>query len=504
MRSLTRGVTPIAHRAHVLAAATVALFVVALLSSSAVVGQESHHGQAGTQHRKATGVPSKEMEARQTAVEAYIYAYPLVTMEMTRRFMTNVAEPTATAAPMGQLLRVRTYPPVDYHGVTAPNADTLYTTVWLDVSKEPWILSIPEMKGRYYLFPMLDGWTDVFEDPGTRTTGTGPQKYAITAPGWSGTLPSGVKQYKSPTSIVWVLGRIYCTGTPEDYKQVHAFQDQVTVVPLSSYGKPYTSPAGVVDPSLDMKTAVRDQVNAMDAKSYFTLFAHLLKANPPAAGDAPMVAKLATIGIVPGQDFDDSKLDPAVAQGLASAVKSAQERIIGWFKKSVAAGDTRSEKGWEFSTKAGLYGTDYRQRAMITWIGLGANRPEDAIYPTSKGPDAVTKYSGEHRYVMHFNKGEMPPVNGFWSLTMYDASYFFVPNALNRYTLSQRNTFVTNPDGSVDLFMQHDSPGKDKEANWLPAPSGPFVLMLRMYWPKEKPPSILDGTWKIPQVKQVQ
>ena len=114
------------------------------------------------------------------------------------------------------------------------------------------------------------------------------------------------------------------------------------------------------------------------------------------------------------------------------------------------------------------------------------------------------KYNGAHRYVMHFNKGEMPPVNGFWSLTMYDANYFFVPNALNRYTLSQRNTFVTNPDGSVDLFMQHDSPGKDKEANWLPAPSGPFVLMLRMYWPKEKPPSILDGTWKIPQVKQVQ
>ena len=157
-----------------------------------------------------------------------------------------------------------------------------------------------------------------------------------------------------------------------------------------------------------------------------------------------------------------------------------------------------------FSTKLGLYGTDYRQRATTTWFGLGANRPEDAVYPTSEGPDAVTKYSGAHRYVMHFNKGEMPPVNGFWSLTMYDANYFFVPNALNRYTLSQRNTFVTNPDGSVDLFMQHDSPVKDKEANWLPAPSGPFVLMLRMYWPKEKPPSILDGTWKIPQVKQVQ
>src|SRR5262245_61276172 len=504
MRSLKRRVTGITHIAHMLAVVTIALLVVALLPSSAAVGQESHHGQTGTQHRKATGVASKEMDARQAAIDAYIYAYPLMTMEMTRRVTTNVAQPTATRAPMGDVIRMRAYPPADYHDVTAPNADTLYTAVWLDVSKEPSILSIPDMKGRYYLFPMLDGWTDVFQDPGKRTTGAGPQKYAITGPGWSGTLPDGVKQYKSPTSLVLVIGRIYCTGTPEDYKQVHALQDQVTVVPLSSYGKPYKPAPGMVDPSIDMKVAVRDQVNAMDARSYFNLFAHLLKTNPPAAGDAPIVAKLATIGIVPGQDFDASKLDPTIAQGMASAVKPAQERIVTWFKKGVAAGDGRFENGWLFPTKVGLYGTDYRQRATVTWFGFGANRPEDAVYPTSEGPDADTKYSGEHRYVMHFNKGEMPPVDGFWSLTMYDANYFFVPNALNRFTLSERNTFVRNPDGSVDLLIQHDSPGKDKEANWLPAPAGQFVLMLRMYWPKEKPPSILDGTWTVPPVEQVQ
>ena len=140
---------------------------------------------------------------------------------------------------------------------------------------------------------------------------------------------------------------------------------------------------------------------------------------------------------------------------------------------------------------------------MIAWFGLGANRPEDAIYPTSEGPGVMRKFNGEHKYVMHFTKGEMPPVKGFWSLTMYDADYFFVPNPLNRYTLSQRNTFKTNDDGSVDLYVQHDTPGKDKETNWLPAPSGPFVLMLRMYWPKETPPSILpagQGTWNPPPV----
>ena len=452
---------------------------------------------------KAAEAAVKEREARDTAIEGYIYAYPLVTMELTRRVMTNVEKADATRAPMGQFLRIRTYPPVDDHAVTAPNADTLYTIVWLDVSKEPWVVSIPDMKGRFFLFPMLDGWTNVFEDPGKRTTGTGPQQYAITGPGWSGTLPQGVTEYKSSTGIVWVLGRIYCAGTPEDYKAVHALQDKVSAVPLSAYGKPYTPEPGKVDPGVDMKTAAREQVNALDAAAYFKLFAELLKTNPPAAEDAPMVAELAKIGIVPGQDFDAAKLGPAVAKGLASAPKPAQDKIMEWMKEGVVAGDFKLEHGWLFTTKTGLYGTGYRQRALITAIGLGANRPQDAVYPTSEGPDVLKKYSGEQKYVMHFNKGETPPVKGFWSLTMYDASYFFVPNALNRYTLSQRNKFKPNKDGSVDLYIQRESPGKDKEANWLPAPSAQFILMMRLYWPTETPPSLLDGTWKVPEVKEV-
>ena len=431
-----------------------------------------------------------------------MYAYPLVTMEMTRRVMTNVAAPEGTRAPMGQFVRMREYPNAQFRDVTAPNADTLYTTAWLDVSKEPWILSIPDMQGRYFLFPMLDGWTNVFEVPGTRTTGTKAQKYAITGPGWSGTLPAGVTEYKSPTGIVWLLGRIYCTGTPDDYKAVHALQDKVSVVPLSAYGKPYQPEPGKVDAAIDMKTAVREQVNAMDGAAYFKLFADLLKANAPAAEDAPMVAKLAKIGIVPGQDFDAAKLDPAVGKGIAGAPKPAQKLIMGWLEAGIAAGDLKLENGWLFTTKTGLYGTSYLQRALITAIGLGANRPQDAVYPTSEGPEIVKKYSGANKYVMRFEKGQLPPVNGFWSLTMYDAEYFFVDNPLNRYTLSQRNKLKANADGSVDLYIQNESPGKDKESNWLPAPKDEFILMMRLYWPKDKPPSILDGTWKIPQVKE--
>lgn len=451
---------------------------------------------------KAVEALAREKEAQEIGIDAYIYAYPLVTMEMTRRVMTNVAAAEGTRAPMGHWVRMRSYPDASFRDVTAPNADTLYTTTWIDVAKEPWIVSIPDMKGRYFLLPMLDGWTNVFQVPGKRTTGTGAQQYAITGPGWSGTLPPGVTEYKAPTNLVWILGRIYCTGTKEDYKAVHALQDQMAIVPLSAYGKPYTPPPGTVDPGVDMKTAVREQVNAMDAASYFALFAQLMKANPPAAEDAPMVDKLARIGVVPGQDFDAAKLDPAVAKGLAAAPKPAQDKIMSWMKEGILAGDLKLEDGWLFTTKTGLYGTAYRQRALITAIGLGANRPQDAVYPTSEGPDVLKSYSGANKYVMHFEKGQLPPVNGFWSLTMYDENYFFVDNPLNRYTVSQRNKLKTNPDGSVDLYIQNESPGKDKEQNWLPAPKDKFILMMRLYWPKDEKPSILDASWKVPRVNE--
>ena len=428
------------------------------------------------------------------ATDAYIYGYPLVTMEMTRRVMTNVAAPEATRAPMGQFVLMREYPDATFRDVTAPNADTLYTTAWLDVGAEPFVFSIPDMNGRYFLFPMLDGWTDVFQVPGTRTTGTGAQTYAITGPGWSGTLPDGVTEYKSPTNLVWLLGRIYCTGTPEDYAAVHALQDQCKLVPLSAWGKDYTPPAGKVDPAIDMKKAVRDQVNGLDAKAYFTLLAELMKTNPPSPDDAPALAHFAKIGLVPGQDYDASKLDADFADRIPEV---AFDRIMLQFKVNDAV---KHINGWNFTTKTGLYGTDYLMRALITAIGLGANRPQDAVYPTSLKDAKGDAYDGAQRYVMSFPKGQLPPTQGFWSLTMYDENYFFVANPLNRYSISARQPLKANADGSVDLLIQHESPGAEHEANWLPAPAGKFLLMLRMYWPNEKDPSILDGTWTIPAV----
>ncbi|PPQ31798.1 DUF1254 domain-containing protein [Rhodopila globiformis] len=429
------------------------------------------------------------------AVDSYIYGYPLVTMEMTRRVMTNVAAPEGTHAPMGQFIRMREYPNASYRDVTAPNADTLYTTAFIDVGQEPWVLSIPDMQGRYFMFPMLDSWTNVFQVPGTRTTGTGAQAYAITGPGWSGTLPPGVVEYKSPTAIVWILGRIYCTGTPEDYAAVHALQDACQLVPLSAYGKPYTPPRGKVDPAIDMKTAVREQVNHLDAVAYFTMLAQLLKDNPPPAADTPMLVTLAKIGIVPGKDFDPSRFNVDFARRVPQL---GFDRIMLHYRFS--DGDIQSVNGWSYTTKTGLYGTGYLQRALVTVIGLGANRPQDAVYPFSKKDVNGEAYSGGKKYVVHFPKGEAPPAKGFWSITMYDEKYFFVANPLNRYSISTRQNPVFNADGSLDLYIQHTSPGAGKEANWLPAPEGKFILMMRLYWPDPTAPTILDGSWTPPAV----
>jgi hypothetical protein len=439
------------------------------------------------------------VEAVSIAVDAYIYGYPLVTFDMMRKQQTNVATPDAEHAPMGQVIKMRTYPAVDNHCCAAPNADTLYTEVWLDVSKEPWVFSIPDMGDRYYIMPMLDGYSEVFKVAGSRTMGGKAQTYAITGPGWSGALPQGVTQVKSPTAMVWILGRIYSTGTPEDYKAVHGLQDKFSVVPLSAYGKPYTPPPGVVDPGFDMKTAVRKQVNALDIEAYFTELAKLMKTNPPTAQDAPIVARMARIGLIPGQDFDPSKLGFLDREVIKIVPKLALLEMGLHLKRQ------KTTNGWLYFTKGvGNFGTDYLVRGMANLLGPGWNRPQDAVYPISQKDATGDEYDGaRHKYVVRFEKGQLPPAEAFWSLTIYDSDFFFVPNSINRYDLAKRDRLITNADGSVEMYIQAESPGKDKEANWLPAPNGKFLLVMRLYSPTTTTPSILDGTWTPPPVKRV-
>jgi hypothetical protein len=430
------------------------------------------------------------------ASDAFVFGYPLVTMEMTRRVISNVDKLEGTRAPMGTLIKLRQYPDASFRDVTAPNADTLYTTAFFDVGDEPWVLYQPDMKDRYFLLPMLDAWTEVFEVPGKRTTGTGEKTFLITGPGWSGSVPAGMVEIKSPTALVWLLGRIYCTGTPEDYAEVHALQDQFKLQPLSTWGADYTPPVNV-DPSVDMKTPVRDQVNNLSAEEYFTLLAELMKRNPPSAADAPELERYAALGLVPGKSFDPAPMDKRWAKRLPEA---SYKRIMLHFLAS--DGDMKRQNGWAYTVKAGNYGTNYLQRALVTAIGLGANRPQDAVYPTSLKPSLIESYDGANKYVMRFPAGALPPVKGFWSLTMYDENMFFIANPINRYSMSVRTNPVFESDGSLVIHIQNESPGEGKEANWLPAPKGKFHLMLRLYWPNEGKPSIIDGTWEIPAVEK--
>lgn len=425
------------------------------------------------------------------AVDAYVYGYSLVTMEYTRRVLTNTAAPEGTKAPVGQFASLRAYPDAKFRAVTAPNADTLYSSAWLDLGAEPYVLSLPDEADRYYLMPMLSAWTDVFAVPGKRTTGTGAQTYVIAGPRWKGASPDGIEVLRSPTDMVWILGRTYCTGTAADYDAVHKLQDQYKLVPLSHYGKDYTPPAGKVDPSIDEKTAVRDQVNALDGKAYFTLLAELLKTNPPGPQDGVIVAKLATLGLAVGKSFDFGAQSAEIQAALMAAPKTGVGEIMAHFKSAGAL-----VNGWTFTTNTGFYGKDYVQRALVTAIGLGANLPQDAIYPTTQVDNAGHKLDGANKYVVHFGQG-LPPVNGFWSLTMYDAEYFFVDNPINRYSVSPRTNLKTGADGSVTLYLQNESPGKDLEPNWLPAPKGNFILMFRFYAPGD---GILNGTWSPPPV----
>jgi hypothetical protein len=434
-------------------------------------------------------------EAREIAREVYVYAYPLVLMQVTSKVGTNVAEPAFPNAPMNQLAHARAFPDETFTIVVRPNADTLYSALIYDVTKEPLLISVPDSGGRYYLMPFLDFWTDVFTVPGSRTTGNGAQTYAIVAPNWNGSLPAGVTAYRSPTGRGMLLGRTQTNGKA-DYAAVRKFQDEMRAVPLSAYGKPYTPPKGTVNPKLDM-SAPLDQVDKMDAATFFEMFAELMKDNPPHANDNPIVDRMKRIGIVPGKSFKLADAPKEVQEALGAVPPVALKQIKeAWSKAGLLA------NGWRTNlTAIGTYGTDYLHRAGVAYGGLGANAPEDAVYPTAFADADGQPFSSDRKYVLHFDKGQIPPVRAFWSLTMYNDKQIFAANPISRFAIGDRDKLQFNQDGSLDLYVQRESPGKDKEANWLPAPkSGTFTMNLRLYWPKAE---ALNGTWSPPAVRSV-
>jgi hypothetical protein len=371
----------------------------------------------------------------------------------------------------------------------------LYSSAFLDLTKGPVIVSAPDTDGRYYMLPMLDMWSDVFAVPGKRTSGTKAASLAVVPPSWQGKLPNGIRKIQSPTSYVWIIGRTQTNG-PKDYDAVHKVQAGYTITPLSQWGKKPKPPKATIDKSIDMKTPPMVQTDTMPAAKFFTYAAELMKLNPPHITDWSTIERLKRIGIEPGKSFDYKKLDRATQQALDKATKDGLANMHA--KIPTLA---RIANGWQMNTDTmGVYGNYYLKRAIVALVGLGANQPEDAVYPFCITAADGKPLNGANNYVLHFNKEQLPPVEAFWSVTMYDEAGFQVANPINRFAIGDRDDLKFNPDGSLDLYLQNQNPGADRQSNWLPSPAaGTLGVTMRLYAPK---PQILDGRWNPPAIKR--
>jgi hypothetical protein len=350
---------------------------------------------------------------------------------------------------------------------------------------------------RYFMLPLLSMWTDVFAVPGTRTTGrNGARDFLLVGPTWQGDVPSGLEIIRSPTRFVGIGGRTQTNGIA-DYDNVHRIQASYKLTPLSAWGKGnYSASKSSVDPAIDMKTPPPMQVEKMDAAAYFARFAELLKDNPPGPFDYPMIHRLERAGFKLGQSFNIEAVPPPVRQAFERAAMDGKALIAKAAKQAGGEGG----KGWVYTTRSGVYGVDYLYRAAIALCCLGENLPQDAIYPSLSTDSEGRPLDGTGKYVLHFDKGKFPPVNAFWSVTAYDTDGYFIPNALNRLALGDRDKLVNNPDGSLDLHIQAITPGTQKEANWLPVNEKPFTLLMRLYSPRSE---LLDNIWAPPALKRL-
>ncbi len=435
--------------------------------------------------------------AYEIGTEAYIYLYPLVLMDVTRRVMTNVETvgEVAGRGPTNAFAHARTFLPAGFSDVIRPNVDTLYSLAWLDLTREPQIVSAGDAGDHYYLLPMYDMWSDIFASPGTRTTGNGPGHFAVVPHGWEGELPAGARRIESSTPYVWVIGRTQCDG-PADYANVHRFQGRLSIVPLSRWGKKPVPARGEHDASVDGDTPPQAQVEQMSTATFFAYAAELMKLHPPHFDDYPVLHRMERIGLTRGESFDLFAAPTVVRDALDRAVLEARIRV---FERRKQIGLLRD--GWLMNTEAvASYGTDYLRRATIDLIGLSANLPEDAIYPLAWVDADGQALDGAHRYVLHFGRGEMPPAHAFWSLTIYDDDGYTFSNPLERFSLGSRDPLRLNRDRTLDLFIQQAAPERRRVPNWLPAPEGGFNLVLRLYQPKLE---ALDGTWAPPGLRRL-
>jgi hypothetical protein len=432
----------------------------------------------------------REEEAYTIGLQAYIYGFPLV--EMYRLRYDSAFNPASSSrVPINQFRHRRALIDHTYTAVVSPNSDTIYSSAFLDLAPQPLILHVPDSKARYYGFQFLDFYTKHFASVGTCTGINKAGNFMITGPGWKGAAPNGVERIDAPTNAVLLIGRIL-VEQKEDLPAVHQFQDGCKLTPLSAWDQ-----AG-------QKAAANSALNPpayhrSPPLSFFEFMSIALRENPPPAREAVLLSQFARIGVGTDKSFQAEKLDPASARGLQRAMDIGKQMIA---RPPIDKGT--QVNGWYFPPKGvGVFGDDYLLRAEVALKWLFALRPEEALYIIGAQDDRGMQLAGNHRYVLHFYKGQLPPVDAFWSITMYRLpERLLVANPIHRYSIGDRSKDLKyQPDGSLELYIQHDSPESDKLSNWLPAPAGDFNLILRAFMPRQE---LRDGTWKITAVKRLE
>ncbi|CRX38521.1 DUF1254 domain-containing protein [Estrella lausannensis] len=434
-----------------------------------------------------------EKEAAVYAEEAYILGYPLVMMEMARRAMTASGEAGVDKPTMGQLSHMRTLPDADTPQRPFSNLDLLYSIAWVDLKDEPYLLKIPKIEGRLFLFPLIGAWNEEF----FAIAGVGGEggQFLITGPEWHGKLPEGVVEVKSPTNLVFIPGRLFTSGTEEDLKHVRALQDQIELKPLSHIGEAPLPSVDIVYSPQEMADAVAG-VEKMKADEYFKILAGLLQSNPPVREKNTYLSRFKRIGIVPGKDYTTPPFKTRIIAAIEGAKKTAFDKIAARSHETEAWDNT-----WTYTLSTGSFGDDYLQRAHMAKVGLGANLPRESIYLITDQDQLRRKLTGKDTYILHFSKERLPPVKGMWSITVYDEQGKLVRNKINRHSYSSKDDIRYNFDGSLDLILSQRYPGTDKEGNWLPVPEGKFFVMLRLYLPQKQ---VLENSWHPPAVASSQ
>ncbi|BFM17271.1 DUF1254 domain-containing protein [Maricurvus nonylphenolicus] len=419
-----------------------------------------------------------------TTAEAYVYGYPLVIMEATRK---------ATATTANILSHNRTFPDHNFRAVVRPNNDTLYSTSWIDLTQEPQVLSVPDTGDRYYVMPFMDAWTNVFASVGTRTTGNQAGEYALVGPDWHGQLPEGLTPINAPTNMVWLIGRTQTNGH-DDINVVAELQQQFRLTGLTQW-QAGTETATANNSELTLNNdeiAPVDQVEAMDAQTFFTALNQIMGEQAPAKADQPLLDRVASLGIGPNAKLTDSTFTLML---MNKAIELARDKFA-----ATIASKSDSQTSWELIREGiGNYGTDYKTRAFVAKIGLGALPPGEAMYPNTDNDSKGQALHGQHNYRIHFAAGQTPPVDAFWSITLYDEQGFMTNNPIQRYAIGDRNQLTYNDDGSLDIYVQRGQPVSGQE-NWLPSPEAPFSLTMRIYLPQQ---AVLAGDWNLPAIQKI-